>query len=157
MTEPSLIIRDARAADLPAIVTMLADDPLGAGRERVAEPLPPAYHAAFEEIESDPRQRLLVAERDDTLVGTLQLSIIPNLTFGGRRRAQVEGVRIAEGARGQGVGRSLIEHAKGIAQDQGCHLLQLTTNRQRPEAVRFYERLGFVDSHHGLKLYLQSA
>ncbi len=157
MTEPSLTIRDARAADLPAIVTMLADDPLGAGRERVAEPLPPAYHAAFGEIESDPRQRLLVAERDDTLVGTLQLSIIPNLTFGGRRRAQVEGVRIAESARGQGVGRSLIEHAKGIAQEQGCHLLQLTTNRQRPEAVRFYERLGFVDSHHGLKLYLQSA
>jgi ribosomal protein S18 acetylase RimI-like enzyme len=157
MTDPLLTIRDARAADLPAIVAMLADDPMGAGRERFAEPLPPAYFAAFDEIESDPRQRLLVAERDDALVGTLQLSIIPNLTFGGRRRAQVEGVRIAGSARGQGVGRSLMEHAKGIAQDQGCHLLQLTTNRQRPEAVRFYERLGFVDSHHGLKLYLQSA
>lgn len=156
MTDPSLTIRDARAEDLPAIVAMLADDPLGAGRERVAEPLPPAYYVAFEEIESDPRQRLLVAESDHTLVGTLQLSIIPNLTFGGRRRAQVEGVRIAGSARGRGVGRSLMEHAKAIAREQGCHLLQLTTNRQRPEAVRFYERLGFVDSHHGLKLYLQS-
>jgi GNAT superfamily N-acetyltransferase len=156
MSEASLVIRDARARDLPAIVALLADDPLAATRESATEPLPTAYYEAFEEIESDPRQMLLVAELGGSLVGTLQLSIIPNLTFEGRRRAQVEGVRIAASARGQGVGRSLIEHAKAIAGGHRCHLLQLTTNRQRPEAVRFYERLGFVDSHHGLKLYLQS-
>jgi GNAT superfamily N-acetyltransferase len=156
MSEASLTIRGAHAADLPAIVAMLADDPLAASRESATEPLPPAYYEAFEEIESDPRQTLLVAEQDGSLLGTLQLSIIPNLTFEGRRRAQVEAVRIAASARGRGVGRSLIEHAKAIAGEHHCHLLQLTTNRQRPEAVRFYERLGFVDSHHGLKLYLQS-
>lgn len=156
MSDAAVTIRDACPDDLPGIVAMLADDPLAADRECAADPLPRPYFDAFGEIESDPRQRLLVAERDGRLAGTLQLSIIPNLTFEGRRRAQVEGVRIAASARGQGVGRSLVEHAKAIAQEQGCHLLQLTTNRQRPEAVRFYERLGFVDSHHGLKLYLQS-
>ena len=155
MSDASLTIRNARVEDLPGIVAMLADDPLAAERECTTEPLPAAYFDAYEEIESDPGQTLLVAERGGALVGTLQLSIIPNLTFEGRRRAQVEGVRIAAGARGQGVGRNLIMHAREIAREHECHILQLTTNRQRPEAVRFYERLGFVDSHHGLKLFLQ--
>lgn len=155
MEQGQVSIREARREDLPAIVALLADDPLGATRESPAEPLPDAYHQAFEEIDSDPRQTLLVAEVHGRVVGTLQLSVLPNLTYGGRRRAQVEGVRIAADARGGGVGRGLVEHAKSLAREAGCHMLQLTTNRQRAQAVRFYERLGFVDSHHGLKLYLQ--
>jgi ribosomal protein S18 acetylase RimI-like enzyme len=148
-------IRRAKKADLPAVIALLADDPLGRDREEASHPLPAGYHEAFDEIEDDPGQFLLVAETGGHIVGTLQLSILPNLTYGGRRRAQVEGVRIAKQARGLGIGRALVEEAKAIAIASGCHMLQLTTNRQRPEAVHFYERLGFVDSHHGLKLYLQ--
>ncbi len=155
MDQQDVVIRGARKEDLAAIVGLLADDLLGSDREAPRDPLPEAYHAAFGEIDSDPRQTLLVAEMDDRIVGTLQLSILPNLTYGGRRRAQVEGVRIASEARGRGIGRALMEHAKALAGEAGCHMLQLTTNRQRPQAARFYERLGFVDSHHGLKLYLQ--
>lgn len=155
MERQEVEIREAVREDLPAIVALLADDPLGEQREVAADPLPPGYHQAFEEIEADPRQSLLVAEMGGRIVGTLQLSILPNLTYGGRRRAQVEGVRIAAEARGRGIGRALVERAKNTAIAAGCHMLQLTANRQRPQAVHFYERLGFVDSHHGLKLYLQ--
>ena len=155
MTGPSAIIREAREDDLPAIVALLADDPIAAGRELPLDPLPDGYLAAYAEIRKDPRQTLLVALMEDRVVGTLQLSIIPNLTYEGRRRAQVEGVRIAQDFRGRGVGRRLIDQAKSLAIEARCHILQLTTNRQRPQALHFYERLGFVDSHHGLKLYLQ--
>ena len=155
MGAPQITVREACRDDLAAIVALLADDPLGATREHAGEGLPAAYYEAFDEIEADPRQTLLVAELAGRVVGTLQLSILPNLTYGGRRRAQVEGVRIAADARGRGIGRGLMEHAKKLARDAHCHMLQLTTNRQRAQAVRFYERLGFVDSHHGLKLYLQ--
>jgi len=155
MDQPEIRIREARKEDLQAIVSLLADDPLGATREMAGDPLPEGYEQAFAEIETDPRQTLLVAEMGGRVVGTLQLSILPNLTYGGRRRAQVEGVRIATSARGGGIGRGLMDRAKQLARDAGCHMLQLTTNRQRPRAVHFYERLGFVDSHHGLKLYLQ--
>ncbi|UCC13731.1 MAG: GNAT family N-acetyltransferase [Gammaproteobacteria bacterium] len=155
MTDRSAIIREAVEEDLPAIVGLLAEDPIAAERESLIDPLPFAYRAAFAEISADSRQTLLVAEMDGVVVGTLQLSIIPNLTYEGRRRAQVEGVRIAMDRRGRGVGRHLMERAKEMAVEAGCHILQLTTNRQRPQALHFYERLGFVDSHHGLKLYLQ--
>jgi len=155
MDQRDVTIREARRDDLAAIVHLLADDPLGSTRESLADPLPETYHRAFDEIDADPRQTLLVAEVAGRVVGTLQLSILPNLTYGGRRRAQVEGVRIASDARGSGIGRGLIEQAKRVAREADCHMLQLTTNRQRPQAVHFYERLGFVDSHHGLKLYLQ--
>jgi GNAT superfamily N-acetyltransferase len=155
MDHGDVTIREARKEDLVAIVSLLADDPLGSGRESPGEPLPDAYDRAFNEIAADPRQTLLVADVGGRVVGTLQLSILPNLTYAGRCRAQVEGMRIALEARGSGIGRGLIEHAKRLAREADCHMLQLTTNRQRPQAVHFYERLGFVDSHHGLKLYLQ--
>ncbi len=155
MEQQQARIRRAVREDLPAVVALLADDPLAEHRETAGEPLPEGYYDAFEEIEADPNQYLLVADIDGRIVGTLQLSILPNLTYGGRRRAQIEGVRIAAEARGRGIGRALVEQAKAMAIAARCHMLQLTTNRQRPQAVRFYERLGFVDSHHGLKLYLQ--
>lgn len=148
-------VRAAQQADLQAIVRLLADDPLGMDRETPAEPLPEGYLQAFQEIQASPGEYLLVAESGGRVVGCLQLSLLPSLTFGGRRRAQIEGVRIAPAHRGEGIGRLMIEAVKRHAQEAGCHVIQLTTNRQRPQARRFYEKLGFVDSHHGLKLYLQ--
>lgn len=148
-------IRAAGRADLEAIVGLLADDPLGKRREIPADPLPEKYLKAFEEIRESASEHLLVADIGGRVVGCLQLSFMPSLTFGGRRRAQIEGVRIAPEQRGAGIGRLMIDTVKRMAQENGCHIIQLTTNRQRPQARRFYERLGFVDSHHGLKLYLQ--
>jgi len=153
--DPTPTIRAAERADLEAIVRLLADDPLGKERETPAEPLPESYRLAFEEILASPAEHLIVADSGGRLVGCLQLSIMPSLTFGGSRRAQIEGVRIAPEHRGVGIGRLMIEAVKRMAQEAGCHIIQLTTNRQRPQARKFYEKLGFVDSHHGLKLYLQ--
>jgi len=151
----ALIIRTARAADLPAVVAMLADDPLGAGRERYAEPLPEAYRAAFAAIEAQAGNAVLVAERAGILLGCLQLVFIPHLTRLGMTRAQIEGVRVARAARGQGIGEALMVEAVARARAAGCGLVQLTTDATRPEARRFYERLGFVASHIGMKLPLQ--
>lgn len=149
-----MIIRDADDADLPAIVAMYADDDLGSTREVVGEPLDPGYVRAFQEIKADPRHRLVVAETDDRLVGTLQLSFIPHLVLRGAERAQIEAVRVRSGERSIGVGQALIEWAVEAAQERGCRLVQLTTNASRADAQRFYQRLGFEPSHVGMKLAL---
>lgn len=146
--------REARREDLPRLVELLADDPLGATRESAGPQLHEDYERAFAEIDADPGELLLVAERDGLVVGLLQLSIVPSLTRRGARRAQVEGVRVAREARGEGLGRALLEEALRFARERGCRLVQLTTDKQRPEALRFYEGLGFVASHEGLKLAL---
>ena len=143
--------RDARREDVPAIVALLADDMLGAEREAAADE---AYQAAFEQVESDPRSRLIVAEEDGQVAGTLQLNMLPGLSRRGMLRAQVEGVRVASTYRGRGVGRAMIEWAIGAAREQGCGLVQLTSDKRRHDAVRFYESLGFTASHEGLKLPL---
>lgn len=143
-------IRSARPEDLDAIVAMLADDPLGASRERTGEDLD-AYRDALREITADPAHQVLVVELDGAVVGVLQLSFLRCLTHGGGRRAQIEGVRIAAGQRGAGLGEVLIGEAVRQARAAGCHLVQLTTDRRRPRALAFYQRLGFVDSHHGMK------
>ncbi|MEM7243956.1 MAG: GNAT family N-acetyltransferase [Acidobacteriota bacterium] len=149
-------IREARAEDLLRLVEMLADDPLGRERERFESPLPDGYHRAFESIDSDPNHVLLVAETEGEVIGQLQLSFLPNLTYQGSWRAQVEGVRVASSQRGAGIGRQLVEAAIERARERGCHLVQLTTDKQRPEALAFYESLGFVASHEGMKLKLES-
>ena len=155
LTEPtSLTIRPARREDLPAIVAMLADDPLGATRERLEDPLPTCYTEAFAAMESDPNNRLLVAELSGQVVGCLQLTFIPGLARQGTERAQIEGVRVAASQRGQGLGRQLFVQAIERARQRGCGLVQLTTDKSRPEAHRFYESLGFVASHEGMKLKL---
>ncbi|MCA9660123.1 MAG: GNAT family N-acetyltransferase [Myxococcales bacterium] len=146
-------IRRATRGDLEAIVAMLADDPLGVEREDHRLPLPAAYVDAFAEIDADPRQHLMVAADGDAVLGVLQLTIIPYLTYRGRRRALVEGVRIAKAARGRGLGRRLLEWAIAAAQREGCHLIQLTTDKRRPEALEFYRALGFAASHEGMKLH----
>jgi GNAT superfamily N-acetyltransferase len=149
-----LSFRTAARDDLAAIVRMLAADPLGATRESVTEPLAPEYEAAFAAIRDDPNNELLVAECGTALAGVLQLTYLPSLTYQGGWRAQVEGVRVAEGMRGQGVGRALLEEAIARARSRGCRLVQLTTDSRRPEALRFYEQLGFRATHAGMKLQL---
>lgn len=147
--------RDAREDDLPALVALLADDPLGATREEATDPLPPAYRDAFAAIAADANQRLVVAELDGAVVGTLQISYLPNLSHRGSWRAQIEGVRVARGDRGGGVGRRMVEWAVERARERGCRLVQLTTDRRRPDARAFYERLGFEATHDGMKLLLR--
>ena len=148
--------RRARRAELPAIVRMLADDPLGARRERSATPLPAAYSAAFAAIARDRNNELVVAVAADVVIGVLQLTFIPSLTYQGGWRALIEGVRIDSRFRSGGLGRRLFEWAIGRAVERGCHLVQLTSDKARPDAIRFYESLGFVASHEGMKLPLRS-
>ncbi|MFC7616963.1 GNAT family N-acetyltransferase [Actinokineospora soli] len=148
------MIRPATAADVPAIVALLADDPLGATRERPGDP---RYAAAYAEIAADPNQLLAVAELDGAVVGTLQLTFTPGLSRLGALRATIEGVRVRSDQRGSGLGQALVEWAVERARDRSAALVQLTTDRTREDAHRFYERLGFVASHVGMKLDLSRA
>jgi GNAT superfamily N-acetyltransferase len=149
-----LSFRLATAADLPRLVQLLADDPLGAKRERYSDPLPESYRRAFEAIERDSNQELWVACAGEVVIGLLQITFIPYLTYQGGWRALVEGVRIAPTVRAQGAGRALLEWAIERARARACHMVQLTTDKTRPEALRFYLALGFVASHEGMKLTL---
>jgi GNAT superfamily N-acetyltransferase len=153
MTAPrhTLLIRQARRDDVVHIVRLLADDTLGAQREQATIPLPVSYYQAFEAIDADPNNELLVAELEGAVVGTLQLTIMPSLTYQGGPRAQIEGVRIAADRRGDGLGAQLVEWAIERARARGCHMVQLTTDKQRPDALRFYQRLGFRATHEGMK------
>ncbi|WP_259553499.1 GNAT family N-acetyltransferase [[Roseibacterium] beibuensis] len=143
--------RRARAPDLPAIVALLADDPIGRLREDASEPLIAAYIDAFAAIEADPNQLLAVATADGRVVGTLQITFIPGMSRKGMWRGQIEGVRIAADHRGAGLGRRAFEWAIEQCRARGCALVQLTTDRERPDAHRFYEQLGFSASHLGYK------
>lgn len=156
MSRPTTI-RPAVAADLPAIVNMLADDPLGARRERNTTPLPAAYLQSFEAIARDPNNELVVVEGENgRAVAVLQLTFTPYLTHQGGWRATIEGVRVSSALRGTGVGRAFFAWAIERARERGCHVVQLTTDKQRPEARRFYESLGFAATHEGMKLALQT-
>lgn len=149
-----LAIRRATAADLPAIIAMLADDGLGAGREDASLPLAAPYLAAFAAIAADANQFLAVAELDGDVVGTLQLSFIPGLSHKGAWRGQIESVRVASNQRGTGLGQRIFEWAIAQCRARGCRMVQLTTDKSREDAHRFYARLGFVASHEGFKLKL---
>ena len=150
-SEAALRFRLAEPSDLPKLVELLANDPLGSKRERFETPLPQAYTEAFKAIERDPNHLILIADIDDQIAGFLQLSFLPNLTYIGGWRAQIEGVRVALPHRGQGIGGRLIDEACIRADAKGCRLIQLTTDKQRPEAIRFYEQKGFTGSHIGMK------
>ncbi len=147
--------RQASREDLAAIVALLADDELGARRERYQDPLPDAYRDAFAAIDADPHNELIVAEHEGDLVGVLQLTFIPYLTYQGGWRALIEGVRVASHCRGRGIGRVLFEWAIDRARERGCHMVQLTSDKSRGDALRFYEGLGFRASHEGMKLHLE--
>jgi ribosomal protein S18 acetylase RimI-like enzyme len=148
-------IRDATRADLPASVRMLADDPLGAKRERAVDPLPQKYFDAFDAIQTHTGNHLLVAELDGKVVGCLQLTFIPGLSRLGLTRAQIESVRNDSSMRGRKLGELMIQDAVARARQHGCGLVQLTTDKARADAQRFYERLGFVATHIGMKLSLK--
>ncbi|MFE4330205.1 MULTISPECIES: GNAT family N-acetyltransferase [unclassified Streptomyces] len=147
-----LEIRPAALADIPAIVAMLADDPLGAERESPDDLTP--YRAAFRRLADDPDQHVVVAVREGRVVGTLQLTVIPGLSRRGSTRSVIEGVRIHAAERGSGLGTQLIEWAVDESRRQGCQLVQLTSDATRTDAHRFYEQLGFTASHVGFKLAL---
>jgi ribosomal protein S18 acetylase RimI-like enzyme len=146
--------RNATRDDLPAIVRLLADDDLGRTRERVAEPLPRPYLEAFERAEAQAGNRHIVAELDGAVVACLQLIILPGLSRLGMLRAQLEGIRVAKELRGQGVGTLLLRYAIEEARREGCRLVQLTSDLQRPETQRLYQKLGFHATHIGMKLRL---
>jgi GNAT superfamily N-acetyltransferase len=150
-----LEIRPATKADIPAIVAMLADDPLGAERESPHDLAP--YLAAFEQIDADPQQLLVIMLRDGEPAGTLQLTFIQGLSRRGMSRALIESVRIQAGLRGAGLGSELIKWAISKAAERGAGIVQLTSDASRTDAHRFYLRLGFVNSHAGFKLQLAGA
>jgi ribosomal protein S18 acetylase RimI-like enzyme len=147
-----ITIRPARRDDLPAIVALLADDALGRQRETDSDPLPAAYWQAFDDIAAQGGNHLLVADRAGAVVGCLQLTIIPGLSRRGMRRGLVEAVRVSGACRGLGIGETLLRHAIEMSRAADCGLVQLTTDKSRPNAHRFYERLGFAASHLGMKL-----
>jgi GNAT superfamily N-acetyltransferase len=150
----TLTFRRAAEADLVAIIALLADDVLGAFRESRMPQDFFRYRQAFAEIEADPNQFLCVAEDAGWIVGTLQLSFIPGLALRGTKRGQIESVRVASDRRGSGLGQAMIEWAIGECRARGCALVQLTTDKGREDAHRFYDRLGFEPSHIGYKLRL---
>lgn len=154
----TLRIRKATATDLPQIVRLLTDDLLGAGRESTSSSQLESYRSAFEAISQSPHIELLVGELSDGLpVAVLQLTITPCITRQGSWRATLEGVRVASHCRGMGLGRQLLEHAIDRAREQNCRMVQLTTDKRRPDAKRFYESLGFEATHEGMKLTISHA
>lgn len=149
-------IRKAERKDLESIVEMIADDLLGKKRENFQIPLPKEYEDAFSVIEVDQNQELMVLEDEKSeVIGTLQLSFIQYLTYRGGIRAQIEAVRIRKDKRGLGIGKILFEWAIDRSKERKAHVLQLTTDKQRPDAIRFYEDLGFKATHEGMKLHFE--
>jgi N-acetylglutamate synthase-like GNAT family acetyltransferase len=149
----SVTIRRARRDDVGAIVAMLADDPLGSGRERLEAPLPAPYFAAFERVDADSNIRLVVAQDGDgAVIGCLQLCILPGLSSQGASRGLIEDVRVASHCRSRGIGEQLVQWAIAEARQKHCKMIELFTHRSRVDAQRFYARLGFQPSHVGMTL-----
>jgi ribosomal protein S18 acetylase RimI-like enzyme len=146
------VFRSARQSDLADIIRLLADDDLGSTREVVSDPTDARYLAAFAAIDADPNQLLAVAsDQAGRVIGCLQLSFLPGLSRAGMWRGQIESVRIAKDHRGSGLGSQFIEWAIARCAEHGCGLVQLTSDKTRVDSIRFYEKLGFVASHEGLK------
>jgi len=151
-SDTQISFRLAAPEDLDAIVDMLVDDPLGATRETPGTPAAACYVEAFEDMDTNPKQDLIIVDDGGAVAGCLELTYVRGLSRRGMLRAQIESVRVAGYLRGQGVGQKLFEYAIGRARERGAGLVQLTTDKTRPDAVRFYEQLGFVASHEGMKL-----
>jgi len=148
--------REANRNDVFEIVKMIAHDKLGQLREDFRDPLPNKYYVAFDNIKNDNNQELVVLENNEgEIIGTLQLSFIQYLTYQGGIRAQIEAVRIREDQRGKGIGEKMFTWAIERAKERKAHLIQLTTDKERPDALRFYEKLGFQATHEGMKLHFR--
>jgi GNAT superfamily N-acetyltransferase len=150
--ERELVFRLATKDDLLDIVRMLSDDTLGVSREKIEEAISDNYLKAFEKIQVDPNHELTVAEMNGEKVATFHLTFIQYLTYQGGLRAQIEAVRTNAKYRGQGIGTKVFEYAIRRAKEKGCHLIQLTSDKKRPDAIRFYESMGFFATHEGMKL-----
>ena len=149
--------RKAIRKDLVKIIEMIADDELGKTRENFQIPLPQDYITAFDKINADENQELIVVENDNLeIIGTLQLSFIQYLTYKGGIRSQIEAVRIRRDQRGKGLGKQMFQWAIERAKERKAHLLQLTTDKKRPDAIKFYEDLGFIASHSGMKIHFKN-
>lgn len=148
-----LFFRSASEEDLPEVLHMIADDQLGKSREYFEIPLPDYYVNAYEKIAADVNQDLMVALLDGEIVGTFQLSYLQYLTYKGGMRALVEAVRVKSTQRGKGIGRLIFEYITKHSRAKGAHMVQLTSNKKRTEALKFYESLGFEASHEGFKLH----
>ena len=146
--------RHATETDIPVLIKMLSDDSLGKLREDASTPVNPCYLAAMQQIQNDPNNELTVVESKGEVVGMLQLTFIPYLTYRGSWRCLIEGVRIKKECRGKGLGTQFFQWAIERAKDRQCHIVQLTSDKQRTDAIRFYENLGFKASHEGFKLRL---
>lgn len=151
---PNLIFRRATEADVPDIIRMLADDMLGASRETTGAESLPRYLNAFRVIDADPNQFLLVVVDGKEIVGTLQLTFIAGLARGGLKRGLIEAVRVASDRRGEKIGEAMIAWVLDKCRREGCGIVQLTTDKSRTDAHRFYDRLGFEPSHIGYKMML---
>ena len=149
-----MLLRKAKREDIPEIIKMIANDELGKLREDFRNPLPDIYYTAFENIRNDDNQELIVLENEEKeVIGTMQLSFIQYLTYQGGIRAQIEAVRVRQDQRGKGIGEKMFKWAIERARERKAHLIQLTTDKKRPEALKFYEKLGFKASHEGMKLH----
>ena len=150
-----LTCRIATRSDVPVILELLADDEVSRTRDgAVSEAADAAHWAAFEAIDADPRNELIVADDDGEVVGTFQLTFTPSLSRGGRERMTIEAVRVRGDRRGRGIGRSMMEWALDRARERGCGIAQLTTDKRRSDAHRFYVSLGFSATHEGMKMSL---
>jgi GNAT superfamily N-acetyltransferase len=151
----NLTHRKARITDLSRIIELLLEDELGKTRESKLDLADEKYIRAFHKINSDSNQYLMIVETDDKIIGTCHLTIMPSLTFIGSTRMQIEAVRVADIYRRQKIGSWMFEQAILYAKDRECSIIQLTTNKKRPAAKHFYEKLGFEASHEGMKLFLR--
>jgi len=151
---PELRLRQALETDVHSLRHLLADDVLGRDREDLSDQATERYVAAFHAIDADPRNELWTARRRGELVGMYQVTYIPYLSRGGNERCLIEAVRVAASVRGEGIGKAMMVFALDRARERGCLLAQLTTDKTRPDAHRFYKRLGFAASHEGMKLDL---
>ena len=147
----ALVFREARPDDLETIIRLHEEDSLGSHGDAWRQDTKPAYEAAFEAIRRSPDNMLFVAEDDGSVVGTFQLTFIPNLTGRGALRVKIESVKVSSARRSQGIGAAMMAHAESVARDRGARLLELTSNAKRLDAHRFYERIGYEQSHMGFK------
>lgn len=154
MTESELTFRRASRADLPRVVQLMTEDVLGQAREQFSDPLPQPYYDAFQRIDADPMHELIVVERDGRVVATMHLMELNSLTRLATKRLEVEGVRVEATLRGQRIGEAMMKWAIARAAARGCGIVQLTTDVRRKDAHRFYERIGFVATHVGMKYTL---
>jgi len=150
----NLIFEKAEISDLKSIIEMLIEDDLGKSRESLSGENLKNYKKAFEKINDDKNQFLVIGKIDDEAVATCHLTVIPGLTFNGASRLQIEAVRVKEKFRGQKIGEKMIEFSLDFARKNECKMVQLTTNKARLDAKRFYEKLGFITSHEGMKLMI---